>query len=250
MRALYIFPHPDDESFGPAPAIASQLRAGHEVHLLTYTRGGATKVRHKYGYSVEEMGKVRYHEMQNVSRTLGLSSLEVLDLPDSGLKHMDPIDLEQVTENHIRKIRPDVIVTYAVHGISGFHDHLVSHAVVKRVFCKLRNEERSGSPRRLAFFTLAHSEVDDGKFRLQVSTEEEIDCATRVDDEDIQKGRIALDCYKTYQDVIKAANVLERTGRTVYFEFFQENYNPHALSLFQDISPNRGAPADHGTTQE
>ena len=238
MRALYIFPHPDDESFGPAPAISSQLKAGHEVHLLTYTRGGATKVRHKYGYSAEEMGEVRYQEMQNVSRTLGLSSLEVLDLPDSGLKHMDPIDLEEVTENHIRKVCPEVIITYAVHGISGFHDHLVSHAVVKRVFCNLR-KENSGSPRRLAFFTLAHSEADDGKFRLQVSTEEEIDCATRVDDQDIKNGGKALDCYKTYQDVIKAANVLERTGNTIYFEFFQENYTPHASSIFQDITPIR-----------
>ena len=58
MKILYIFPHPDDESFGPANAMSKQRRQGHEVHLLTLTKGGATRQRHKYGYSVEEMGEL------------------------------------------------------------------------------------------------------------------------------------------------------------------------------------------------
>ena len=45
MTLLYVFPHPDDESFGPGPALARQVREGHAVHLLTLTKGGATKVR-------------------------------------------------------------------------------------------------------------------------------------------------------------------------------------------------------------
>ena len=39
MRILYVFPHPDDESFGPARAMATQRRQGHEVYLLTLTGG-------------------------------------------------------------------------------------------------------------------------------------------------------------------------------------------------------------------
>ncbi len=58
MRILYIFPHPDDESFGPANAMSKQVREGNEVYLLTLTKGGATKQRHKYGYSIKEMGEV------------------------------------------------------------------------------------------------------------------------------------------------------------------------------------------------
>ena len=30
MRILYVFPHPDDESFGPARAMATQRRQGHD----------------------------------------------------------------------------------------------------------------------------------------------------------------------------------------------------------------------------
>jgi len=234
MRVLYIFPHPDDESFGPAPAIASQIRQGHEVFLLTYTRGGATKVRHKYGYNIEEMGAIRFAEMLDVARVLSLTDMKVLDLPDSGLKELDPMEIENITEQHIRSVEPDVLVTYAVHGISGFHDHLVAHAIVKRVFCKLRSEWKD-APKRLALFTLAPTDMEEGKFKLHTSTETEIDCAIPVSDEDLQKAAKALDCYKTYQEVIRDAKVLERTGDTIYFEFFQENYNPPVDSIFHDL---------------
>lgn len=141
MTLLYVFPHPDDESFGPAPAIARQRRQGHNVCLLTLTRGGATKERHRYGYTVEQMGEVRHREMQAVAEVLDLTDLTVCDLPDSGLKHMDPRKIENVIRHHLATIQPDVLITYPVHGISGFHDHLVSHAVVKRLFCELRDEQ-------------------------------------------------------------------------------------------------------------
>ncbi len=231
MRVLYIFPHPDDESFGPAPAIASQIRQGHEVFLLTYTRGGATRVRFELGYSIEEMGKIRLDEMQKVARVLNLTGMTVLDLPDSGLKELDPIYLEDITEKHVRKVQPDVIVTYAVHGVSGFHDHLVSHAIVKRVFCKLR-KEWSDAPVRLALFTLGETTAEDGIFKLNTSTQDEIDCAIPVKQEDLNKASQALDCYRTYKKVIQESKVMERTGSTIYFEFFQEKFNTHVKSLF------------------
>ncbi len=236
MRVLYIFPHPDDESFGPAAAIASQIRLGHEVFLLTYTRGGATRVRHSLGLSVEKMGEVRYREMLSVAKVLNLTDMRVLDLPDSGLKEMDPIIIEEITDEHIRKVRPDVVVTYAVHGISGFHDHLVAHSVVKRVYCNLA-KVWDKAPRRLAFFTLAESDREDGKFRLHTSTDDEIDCAIPVLPSDIDKAGRALDCYQTYQHVIKEAKVLDRTGSTIYFEFFQEDFNPKATSVFDHLRP-------------
>ena len=66
MKILYIYPHPDDESFGPAHAMSKQRREGHEVYLLTLTKGGATKQRYKLGYTVEEMGEIRKKEMDDV----------------------------------------------------------------------------------------------------------------------------------------------------------------------------------------
>ncbi len=153
MRILYVFPHPDDESFGPAPAMKQQLEQGDEVFLLTLTRGGATKVRHKLGFTIEQMGEVRYKEMQKVEKVLGLSGMTVLDFPDGGLQDMNPLDLEKAIMEHIQKIKPQLIVSYPVHGVSGFHDHLVTHAVVKRVFEELKSKGATYL-KRLAFITV------------------------------------------------------------------------------------------------
>lgn len=221
MKILYIFPHPDDESFGPAPAMSAQLRQGHEVHLLTLTKGEATRQRHRLGVSKKKMGEIRHQEMLCVEKTLGLSGMTVLDLPDNELKRMNPIEIENVVEEQIHALKPDVIVTYAVHGISGFHDHLVTHAVVKRVFCKLK-EEGSRYPARLALFTRMGEVKTDGKFRLEASSEEEIKFIEKCNNEDMQKFRDALDCYETYQEVIEASKVKEVVTNEVPFEIFGE----------------------------
>jgi len=75
MKILYIYPHPDDESFGPGHVMHYQVRQGHEVYLLTLTKGGATRQRHKYGYSIAEMGEVRYQEMIKVAKALRLTGI-------------------------------------------------------------------------------------------------------------------------------------------------------------------------------
>ena len=187
MKILYIFPHPDDESFGPAHAMSKQRREGHEVYLLTLTKGGATKQRFKYNYSIEEMGEVRRKEMLDVAKVLDLSELKVLDLPDSGLKEMDPREIENVIRKEIERLKPDVIVTYAVHGISGFHDHLVSHAVVKRLFVEMKEEVTF--LKRLAFFTVTEEEAAKQKhFKISGSKDDEIDVIYEVDDKDIENA--------------------------------------------------------------
>ena len=234
MRFLYVFPHPDDESFGPAAAMHAQLRAGHEVYLLTLTRGGATKQRHKLGLSVEEMGEVRYQEMLAVEKTLGLSGMSVLDLPDSGMKYMDPRAIELIVAEQIEVIRPDILVSYPVHGISGFHDHLVMHAVIKNVYLDLK-DEGADYLRRLAFFTVRYQ--GDGTFKkgsdfiIKQSLDEEIDCSVPVDEADHQALQRALACYATYQEVVKQTGVADMFRDAVHFEIFNESFDPPLTDL-------------------
>lgn len=231
-KILYIFPHPDDESFGPAPAMWQQKRQGHEVYLLTLTKGGATKQRFKLNLSVEEMGEVRYQEMLAVEKVLELDGMTVLNLPDSGLKEMDPRDIELIIKHHIQELKPEIIVTYPVHGISGFHDHLITHAVVKRVYLELLDEGVQYL-KRLAFFTLSEEIAtgEDGLFKLNFSTEEEIDCAFPITEEDIEKMKAALACYETYKETIEKSNVVEKVGSVSNFEFFQENFSPSIAEI-------------------
>lgn len=220
---LYIFPHPDDECFGPAPAIARQRREGHAVHLLTLTRGEATRQRHHHGYTRAEMGQIRFEEMQCVAEVLGLSSLEVLDFPDGGLAELDPRLLEEVVARAIERHRPEVVVTYPVHGLSGHPDHLVTHATVKRVFCALR--ERRPFLRRLAFFTLPEG-LTEKPPHLRTSPRAQIDACVSFAPEDLERAAAALACYRTYQRVIEQNRPLASVAEGVCFELFQEVFDP------------------------
>ena len=233
MRALYIFPHPDDESFGPGAVMAKQLREGHEVHLLVLTRGGATKQRHRLGLSVDAMGAVREREMEDVARVYGLTSMTVLDFPDSGLKEHDPRELEAAVRNELERRRPEVVVTYPAHGISGFHDHLVAHAVVKRAWVEAR--ESLALP-RLAFCTVTRETAEASPhFPLTPSTPEEIDVVVPVEERDLDTCRRALDCYVTFRETIERSGIKQLHPDRVPFELYREAHQPPLEDLFAEL---------------
>jgi len=238
MRILYIFPHPDDESFGPAVAISKQVSAGHEIFLLTLTRGGATKVRHKLGLSVKEMGDVRYKEMLCVEKVLNLMEMTVLDLPDSGLGEMDPREIERILVNQISRIQPQIVVSYPVHGVSGFHDHIVTHAAVKRVFLQMKSEG-ADYLKRLAFITIPNKVVEpmqSGTFFMKQSEPELIDCEIAVDEKGRRILEESLSCYETYRETIQKSGILKFIGDRVYFEIYGENHKPVLNDLTSNLS--------------
>lgn len=227
MNILYIFPHPDDESYGPSRAISRQKREGHKVFLLTLTKGGATKERHKFGYSVAEMGDIREKELRCAAERLMLDGLSIHDFPDGGLKALDPRILETAVCDAIVKFQPEIVLTYAVHGISLHADHLVTHAVVKRAFLELR-ESNEIDLKRLAFYTVPKRQNMPAHWlkRSNFSTTDEIDCIVNVNDVDRENFLNALSCYQTYRDRIEKSGIRKSKNKQVYFEIFQEYFDP------------------------
>ena len=233
MRILYVFPHPDDESFGPARAMAAQRREGHDVHLLTLTRGEATKVRHKFGWTMEEMGAARFREMLDVKRTLELADMRVLELPDGKLKELDPWIIEDAIREEVLRVKPHVLVTFPVHGISGFHDHIVGYAAVTRVYLELRGPEHPWL-QRLAFFTLVKPPVEF-PWHVNATKAEEIDCSFDVTAADMERFHKALDCYVTYADIIAETKIHDVFGHDVQFEIYREDHKPPLADLFAGL---------------
>ena len=213
--------------------MAAQRRQGHEVYLLTLTKGEATKVRHKFGWSLEEMGAARHREMQDVRATLELADMRVLDFPDGKLKELDPWNIEEVIRAEIRRVKPHVVVTFPVHGISGFHDHIVTHFAVARVYRELRRPEYPWL-QRLAFFTVVAA-PDSFPWHVNVTKPEEIDCAFDVSEADMERFHKALDCYVTYTDVIAATRIHDVFGKDVHFEIFCEDHKPPLSDLFEGL---------------
>ena len=237
MKILYVFPHPDDESFGPGGAIHKQIQEGNQVFLLTLTKGGATKVRHQLGLSVEEMGQVREREMQKVKQTLGIAEMKILDYPDGGLAKIDPIELEKEVKKWITIFCPDVVVTYPVHGGSGHHDHIALHHVVKRLFFERKDGLRFW--RRLALFTVVDTGLpmffEGGIPRVTWTKSEDISVTVELGEENIEATNDALLCYESYQEMVKTTNVIERIGNRTHFELVNERPDNVLASLTEGL---------------
>ena len=233
MRILYVFPHPDDESFGPSRAMAAQRRQGHDVHLLTLTRGEATRVRYGLGLTLDQMGQARHRELMAVSRTLDLTGIQILNLPDGGPKELDPSTIEKPVRDEILRFEPHVVVTFPIHGISGFPDHIVTHFAVTRVYLDLHG---SGCPwlQRLAFFTLVSAPVDF-PWHVNVTAPAEIDCILQAADADMERFHSALDCYVTYAEVIARTKIHHVFDREIHFELFREDRKPPLGDLFEGL---------------
>ncbi len=67
------------------------------------------------------------------------------------------------------------------------------------------------------------------------STTEEIDCKIVLDNVDIQKVHLALDCYKTFLETIEKSGVKNFIINEAYFEIYGENYTPPLNSLFENL---------------
>ena len=203
------------------------------MHLLTLTRGGATKQRERLGLSIEEMGVVREREMRQMESQLGLTSLVVLDLPDGGLVDLDPRLIERAIAKRVEETRPDVMVTYAYHGNSLHPDHLVTHAVVKRVYCVVR--ALTGGPRRLALFTLVEGEMAGAAGHLRGEPAERIGARIRYTPADRTVAAAALAQYATYASQIASHDPLSLVDQSgVAFVLFDESVPPEPLDDLTD----------------
>jgi LmbE family N-acetylglucosaminyl deacetylase len=49
--------------------------------------------------------------------------------------------IEKSIRDEILRVEPHVVVTLPIHGISGFHDHIVTHFAVTRVYLELHGAD-------------------------------------------------------------------------------------------------------------
>jgi LmbE family N-acetylglucosaminyl deacetylase len=170
---------------------------------------------------------------------LDLSGLTVLDFPDGKLADLDPRSLEDAVEERMRAVEPEVVVTYAVHGLSGHPDHIVAHAVVKRAFCALRDDDVCYL-QRLALYALPpEADPDACPSPACLTSTEDIDIVVEFEREDLECAQAALDCYITYRDVIEENRPLRNVERHgVCFEAFQTSPRPRLRNLTAALSEN------------
>jgi len=125
LRLLAVLAHPDDESLGFGGTLASYSSEGVETYLVTATRGEAGRFG-ALGRSADplEVGRVREAELHAAASALGVSEVSILGFPDGAVDKVAPSIAIRTIAAHIRRILPDVVVTFGPDGAYGHPDHI------------------------------------------------------------------------------------------------------------------------------
>ena len=125
QRLLCIFAHPDDEAMGMGATLSKYAASGTATYLVTATRG-------QRGWQADPstnpgevaLGAIREEELKAACQILGLHEVHVLDYMDGELAEADTAQITAELVAHIRRLRPQVVVTFGSDGVYGHPDHI------------------------------------------------------------------------------------------------------------------------------
>jgi LmbE family N-acetylglucosaminyl deacetylase len=125
LRLLAVLAHPDDESLGLGGIFARYHAEGIETHLITATRGerGWFGPQEEYP-GPDKLGRIRECELLEAAGELGIHEVTLLDYLDGEVMSADRDELTREIARHIRRVRPDVVVTFDQNGVYGHPDHI------------------------------------------------------------------------------------------------------------------------------
>ncbi len=131
-RVVCVFAHPDDEAFGPSGTIY-KLSKKYDVYLLCATKGEIGKDSSSNG---EILSKTRAEELRRSAKVLGIKKVYFLGFIDGQLSNSNYHKLVLKIEGYVKKIKPEIILTQELRGISGHIDHIVVSSTTSFVFMK------------------------------------------------------------------------------------------------------------------
>jgi LmbE family N-acetylglucosaminyl deacetylase len=128
-RLLAVLAHPDDESLGVGGTLAKYASEGVDVFLLTATRGESGRY---HGHRLDDqqhpgplaLAGIREAELRAASSVLGVRDVSLLDYHDQYLDRANPREAVAGIVQHLRRVRPDVVVTFGPDGAYGHPDHI------------------------------------------------------------------------------------------------------------------------------
>lgn len=125
LRLMAVLSHPDDESMGTGGILAKYAAEGVETYLVTATRGERGWFGDDSTYpGAVELGRTREAELHAAADVLGIKQVNFLGYMDGELDQANPTDVVARLSFHIRKIRPQVVVTFDPFGYYGHPDHI------------------------------------------------------------------------------------------------------------------------------
>ncbi len=142
MSVLVCFhAHPDDEALSTGGLMRKAADAGHQVHLITATRGELGEPQPGVLAEGEELWERRILEVAESAKLLGCVSNRFLDYEDSGMMgeptnenpdcfwQADVEEAAQRLSSMLQESDADVLTIYDPNGLYGHPDHIQVHRV-------------------------------------------------------------------------------------------------------------------------
>jgi LmbE family N-acetylglucosaminyl deacetylase len=145
LKLLCVFAHPDDETLGCGPLLAHYAAEGVETYLITATRGErGWQGPPEENPGLEALGEIRESELDRAATVLGLQEIVFLDYVDGDLDEADPVEASEKIAGHIRRLRPDVVITFAPDGYYGHPDHIAISQFTAAALIRAAGSDRLG----------------------------------------------------------------------------------------------------------
>jgi LmbE family N-acetylglucosaminyl deacetylase len=128
-RLLAVLAHPDDESLGLGGTLAKYASEDVEVFVVTATlgeRGRFQGIRpgEPNHPGAEALAAIRERELREAAAILGVQEVSVLGYGDQHLDRADPHQAIRRIAGELRRIRPDVVISFGPDGAYGHPDHI------------------------------------------------------------------------------------------------------------------------------
>ncbi len=128
-RLMAVLAHPDDESLGFGGTLARYAADGVDVFVLTATRGERGGYQGHWRDDPRHPGpsalaSIREAELRAAADALGVREVSILDYGDGQLDSADAQQAIAEIAGHLRRIRPDVVITFGPDGAYGHPDHI------------------------------------------------------------------------------------------------------------------------------
>lgn len=146
LRLLCVLAHPDDEALGVGGLLARSAAEGVETYLLTATRGergwqGAPEE----DPGPEALGRLREAELRAAATVLGLREVQLLGYGDGELDAVDWPEAIAAITAAIRRVRPQVVVTFGPDGATGHPDHIAISQLTTAALVRAADPSDSGA---------------------------------------------------------------------------------------------------------
>ena len=218
---LAVYAHPDDETSGSGGTLARYARQGVDVHVITATRGEQGTLG-TGGMVIErrELGAVRERELRRVLESYGVNPPLLFDYRDQELKDADFEEVARKVLDVMRRVSPDVVITFGPTGISKHDDHIVMHQATVDAFHRFRRE--SGAEPKLMLVAIPKSLAE--RFEMNIHGIE-AEPTTTIDIADTVALKIkAWRTYASQEDAQSIADMFEE--HKLATESFHQAYPP------------------------